>query len=104
MNDHANGIGKFELSSGLTYQGQLLNGNPHGLGMYKYPDGKQYIGQIDTCKWQGFGVLKVNEESSWCGYFEQNHKTGPGINWYENHTSVLKFSDDHIDKEIKIDE
>lgn len=58
------GKGKIKYKNGDLYEGDFFNGIKHGQGVYKFklPNGRTYNGQFQIDTITGFGIMEFEEK------------------------------------------
>ena len=79
-NKQPNGKGRWVLSDGDIYQGEIKNGTFEGLGVYyDVQEGSLYEGEFANHKFNGKGIETWNEGAyKYSGDFVDGQKTGNG--------------------------
>jgi hypothetical protein len=65
-------------SEGVTYVGEVRNGQPHGQGTLTWASGAEYVGEFKDGKMHGQGIFTFPDGSQFIGKYQNNKGNGQG--------------------------
>ena len=85
------GNGRFQWTSGSSYEGNFANGSRSGQGFMTYPNGAKYEGQWLNDKKHGQGTYWSENGNRFEGRFEQGKMTSDGTCFMSDGSEVSGF-------------
>jgi hypothetical protein len=80
--DCANGIGVYEFSNGMRYEGQFVEYQLTGIGKFTFTNGDVYEGGLIKSKLNGKGKYHYNNGSLYDGNYVDGNMNGYGVMTY----------------------